>query len=330
MRAFAIFKATGASYNQIIKLVLYESLLLGTLGTLIGLGISYAALQFISIPIVQNVSVAIILVPSTFLYAALLAFSVSFLASIYPALKIARVRPQGSSGLAEQPVLRADELNKTYWNGPEKTIALDNVNLEIRKGELLAVYGPSGSGKTTLLFLLGGFDKPTSGRILLDGIEISNMDEHRLSRIRRSTVGFVFQNYNLVEDLTVQENISLTMMFEGKTEEEMKDRTAELLDEVGLIGKERQRPSQLSAGEQQRVAIARALANRPRLVLMDEPTGNLDQDNSRAIMKLVTSISNAGGVTFIIATHNLEIVQETRSRLFLKAGRAATDFMSRS
>ncbi len=232
--------------------------------------------------------------------------------------------------MAEQPVLRADELNKTYWNGPEKTIALDNVNLEIRKGELLAVYGPSGSGKTTLLFLLGGFDKPTSGRILLDGIEISNMDEHRLSRIRRSTVGFVFQNYNLVEDLTVQENISLTMMFEGKTEEEMKDRTAELLAEVGLIGKERQRPSQLSAGEQQRVAIARALANRPRLVLMDEPTGNLDQDNSRAIMQLVTSISNAGGVTFIIATHNLEIVQETRSRLFLKAGRAATDFMSRS
>jgi putative ABC transport system ATP-binding protein len=232
--------------------------------------------------------------------------------------------------LAEQPVLRADELNKTYWNGPEKTIALDNVNLEIRKGELLAVYGPSGSGKTTLLFLLGGFDKPTSGRILLDGIEISNMNEHRLSRIRRSTVGFVFQNYNLVEDLTVQENISLTMMFERKTEEEMKERTTELLDEVGLIGKERQRPSQLSAGEQQRVAIARALANRPKLVLMDEPTGNLDQDNSRAIMQLVTSISKAGGVTFIIATHNLEIVQETPSRLLLKAGRVATDFMSRS
>jgi len=232
--------------------------------------------------------------------------------------------------LAEQPVLRADELNKTYWNGPEKTIALDNVNLEIRKGELLAVYGPSGSGKTTLLFLLGGFDKPTSGRILLDGIEISNMDEHRLSRIRRSTVGFVFQNYNLVEDLTVQENISLTMMFEGKTEEEMKERTTELLDKVCLIGKERHRPSQLSAGEQQRVAIARALANRPRLVLMDEPTGNLDQDNSRAIMQLVMSISKADGVTFIIATHNLEIVQETPSRLFLKAGRVATDFMSHS
>ncbi len=232
--------------------------------------------------------------------------------------------------MAEEPVLRTDELNKTYWNGPEKTVALDGINLEIRKGELLAVYGPSGSGKTTLLFLLGGFDKPTSGRILLDGIEISNMDEYRLSRIRRSNVGFVFQNYNLVEDLSVQENVSLTMMFEGKTEKEMKERTAELLGKVGLVGKERHRPSQLSAGEQQRVAIARALANRPRLVLMDEPTGNLDQDNSRAIMQLVTNIIRADGVTFIIATHNLEIVQETPSRLFLKAGQIATDLISHS
>jgi putative ABC transport system ATP-binding protein len=230
--------------------------------------------------------------------------------------------------LDEEPILRTSELSKTYWNGPEKTVALDNVSLEVRKRELLAVYGPSGSGKTTLLFLLGGFDRPTSGQIRLDGIEISNMDEHRLSNIRRNTVGFVFQNYNLVEELTVLENVKLTMMFEGKPEEEMKERTSELLDKVGLGGKERHRPSQLSAGEQQRVAIARALANRPRLVLMDEPTGNLDQDNSRAIMELVTSVLRADGVTFIIATHNLEIVQETPSRLFLKAGQVATDFIS--
>ncbi len=230
----------------------------------------------------------------------------------------------------EEPILRTNELNKTYWNGPEKTVALDDVNLKVRRGELLALYGPSGSGKTTLLFLLGGFDKPTSGRILLDGIEISNMDEQRLSTIRRNTVGFVFQNYNLVEELTVLENVRLTMMFDGKHGEEMKKRTSELLNKVGLVGKERHRPSQLSAGEQQRVAIARALANRPMLVLMDEPTGNLDQDNSRAIMQLVASVMRADGVTFIIATHNLEIVQETPSRLFLKAGRVATDFISHS
>jgi len=232
--------------------------------------------------------------------------------------------------LDEKLLLRTDELSKTYWNGPEKTVALDNVSLQVRKGELLAVYGPSGSGKTTLLFLLGGLDKPTAGKVLLDGIEISNMDEHRLSRIRRTTVGFVFQNYNLVEELTVLENVKLTMMFEGKPEEEMKERTSELLDKAGLVGRERHRPSQLSAGEQQRVAIARALANRPRLVLMDEPTGNLDQDNSRALVQLVTSIIRGEGVTFVIATHNLEIVQGTPSRLFLNAGRVATDFISQS
>jgi putative ABC transport system ATP-binding protein len=232
--------------------------------------------------------------------------------------------------LAEEPILRAVELNKTFWNGPEKTVALDKVSLEIRKRELLAIYGPSGSGKTTLLFLLGGFDRPTSGRVLLDGVEISNMDEHRLSQIRRRSVGFVFQNYNLVEELTAIENVKLTMMFDGMAEDEMKERAGELLDQVGLAGKERRRPSQLSAGEQQRVAIARALATRPRLVLMDEPTGNLDQANSRTIMRLVETIMLVDDVSFVIATHNLEVVQETPLRLFLNAGRVATGFLSPS
>jgi putative ABC transport system ATP-binding protein len=232
--------------------------------------------------------------------------------------------------LDEDLILKTDELSKTYSNGSENTLALDDVNLELRKGELLAVYGPSGSGKTTLLFLLGGFDKPTSGRILLDGMEISRMDEHRLSKIRRSNIGFVFQNYNLIEELSVLENVKLTMMFDGKRVGEMRERANELLDKVGLVGKDRHRPSQLSAGEQQRVAIARALANRPRLVLMDEPTGNLDQDNSRALVHLVTSIIRDEGVTFVIATHNLEIVQRAPSRLLLKAGRVATDLLSQS
>ncbi|HEV2120316.1 MAG TPA: ABC transporter ATP-binding protein [Candidatus Bathyarchaeia archaeon] len=232
--------------------------------------------------------------------------------------------------MGEESVLRAVELNKTFWAGPEKTVALDNVSLEIRKKEILAVYGPSGSGKTTLLFILGGFDKPTSGRVMLDGIEISNMDERRLSQIRRSAVGFVFQNYNLVEELTVLENVKLTMMFDGIIEDEMKKRASELLNRVGLAGKEKRRPSQLSAGEQQRVAIVRALANGPRLVLMDEPTGNLDQDNSRIIMEFVANIMLVDDVSFIIATHNLEIVQETPLRLFLNAGRVAAGFLSQS
>jgi len=227
--------------------------------------------------------------------------------------------------LDEQILLQTQELSKTYWNGPERTVALDQVNLQVHQGELLALYGPSGSGKTTLLFLLGGLDRPTSGRILLQGLEISNLDERRLSQVRRNVVGFVFQNYNLVDELTALENITLTMMFEGKPGQEMRERAIELIGLVGLAGKERHRPSQLSAGEQQRVATARALANRPRIVLMDEPTGNLDQENSRSLMQLVTSINRDEGVTFIVATHNLEIVRNTKSKILLKAGRLAED-----
>jgi ABC-type lipoprotein export system ATPase subunit len=222
-------------------------------------------------------------------------------------------------------ILRTESLSKTYVNGPEKTVALDDVNLNVRRGELLAIYGPSGSGKTTLLFLLGGLDRPTSGQIFLDSLEISNLDERRLSKLRRSEVGFVFQNYNLVEDLTVLENVKLTMMFEGKSEQEMAQRASDVLRKVGVAHKEKNRPSQLSAGEQQRVATARALANRPRLVLMDEPTGNLDQDNSRGLMNLIEEIRIAEGVTFIVATHNQEIVQATASNVFLKGGRIVND-----
>jgi putative ABC transport system ATP-binding protein len=222
-------------------------------------------------------------------------------------------------------LLRTEELSKTYWNGSESTVALDKLNLQVRKGEFLAVYGPSGSGKTTLLFLLGGLDRPTSGRIFLEGVEVSTLDERRLSRVRRNAVGFVFQHYNLVEELTALENITLTMMFEGKPPHEMKERAMELIGQVGLAGKERHRPSQLSAGEQQRVAVARALANRPKMVLMDEPTGNLDEENSRSLMQLVTNINRDEEVTCIVATHNLEIIRKSKSKILLRSGQLAVD-----
>lgn len=230
----------------------------------------------------------------------------------------------------EKAILKTELLNKTYWNQSGKTVALADVNLGVPRGKLLAVYGPSGSGKTTLLFLLGGFDRPTSGRIWLDGIDISNLDEASLSKIRRHKVGFVFQNYNLVDELTVRENIGLTMMFENRPRQEIVEVTDQLVSKIGLAEKVRHRPSQLSAGEQQRVAIARALANRPKLVLMDEPTGNLDQENSRTILELITEIMHNDGVTFVIATHNVDIVRGTPSRLFLKAGRAVADVLTNS
>jgi len=218
-------------------------------------------------------------------------------------------------------ILRTEGLSKSYGNGLEKTTALDNVNLQIPRGKLLAVYGPSGSGKTTLLFLLGGLDKPTSGKIYFDGVEVTSMSERKLSKLRRNSFGFVFQNYNLVDELTVLENVMLTMTFEGRSEREMTDRAKHLLERVGVAGKERRRPSQLSAGEQQRTAVARAIANRPKLVLMDEPTGNLDQENSQELMQLVTEMIQVEGATCIVATHNLDIVHEAQSNILLKSGR---------
>ena len=143
-------------------------------------------------------------------------------------------------------------------------------------------------------------------------------------------VGFVFQNYNLVDELTVRENVGLTMMFEGRPQQEIIRVTDQLIERIGLTEKRRHRPSRLSAGEQQRVAVARALANSPQLVLMDEPTGNLDQENSRIILELVADIMKHDGVTFVVATHNLDIVRGTPFRLSLKAGRAATDLLSNS
>ena len=230
----------------------------------------------------------------------------------------------------DEAILRTEELCKTYVNGSETTVALDNINIQVDRGEFLALYGPSGSGKTTLLFLLGGLDRPTSGKIYFDGTEVSGLDERRLSKIRRSKVGFVFQNYNLVDDLTALENVKLTMMFDGKSGREMAQRARELLSQVGVAHKEGYRPSQMSAGEQQRVAVARALANRPRLVLMDEPTGNLDQANSRGLMRLVEQIMRTAGVTFIVATHNPEIVNAASSRIFLKSGRSIEDSILQS
>jgi putative ABC transport system ATP-binding protein len=222
--------------------------------------------------------------------------------------------------LDDKFILRTEGLSKTYGNGPERTIALDSVSLQVARGKMLALYGPSGSGKTTLLFLLGGLDKPTSGRIYFNGVEVTNMNERRLSRLRRNAIGFVFQNYNLVDELTVSENVMLSMMFEGKSKREMRSRAEQLLSRVGIIGKEQRRPSQLSAGEQQRVAVARAIANEPQVVLMDEPTGNLDQENSQQLMRLVADMVQAEGTTCVVATHNLEIVHEAQSKVFLKSG----------
>jgi putative ABC transport system ATP-binding protein len=207
--------------------------------------------------------------------------------------------------LAGPPMVEAIGLSRDYGTGDAIVRAVRSIDLAVGRGELLAVRGRSGSGKTTLLNLLGGLDRPTAGRVLIDGREISAMDEDELVGVRRQTVAFVFQAFGLVPFLTAAENVEVPLRLVHADATARDTRVADLLDLVGLGERARHRPHELSGGEQQRVAIARALANKPSLLLADEPTGQLDSDTGHSIMTLLRTIIRAEGITAIVATHDL-------------------------
>jgi putative ABC transport system ATP-binding protein len=202
------------------------------------------------------------------------------------------------------PMVEAIDLVRDYPTGETVVHALRGINLRVGRGELLAVRGRSGSGKTTLLNLLGGLDKPTSGRVLVDGLEISAMSEEELVGVRRRTVAFVFQAFGLVPFLSAIENVEVPLRLVHANARERDERVAHLLEIVGLADRARHRPHELSGGEQQRVALARALANRPSLLLADEPTGQLDSDTGHVIMLLLRSIVRREAITAVVATHD--------------------------
>ncbi len=201
------------------------------------------------------------------------------------------------------------QLSKTYSRGEATVAALRDVNLEIRRGEFCAFVGPSGCGKSTLLNLIAGLDVPTSGDILLDGRSTRNLTSHEWTTIRRETVGIVFQAFHLVHGLTAEENIALPLMLRGDVGRAVTTRVDEVLEMVGMSGRRRHRPGELSGGEQQRVAIARALAHRPRLLLADEPTGNLDSHQGADIMTLIRALAKAGQQTVLLVTHSAHSAQ---------------------
>lgn len=215
-------------------------------------------------------------------------------------------------------------LNKTYLLGEAEVEVLKDITLTVTKGEFVVLCGPSGSGKTTLLNLISGIDRPTSGKILVLGEDLTVQDEDFLAEFRCSHVGFVFQSYNLVSTLTVAENVAFPMEWVRKPEAEIEMRVAKLLDTVGLQPRANHFPSQLSGGEQQRVAFARALANDPRLILADEPTGNLDAKNVQKITQVLQMLK-ANGKTVIVATHDPELIQLADRTLFLEDGRLTTE-----
>ncbi len=201
-------------------------------------------------------------------------------------------------------VLEARGLGKTYTTGPQPVVALRDFDLTVEPGTLTVVKGRSGSGKTTLLNLLGGLDHPTAGTVMIEGTDIGSLSPSELARLRRTTIGFVFQTFGLLPILTAAENVEVPMRLAQAAHDSRRGRSATLLEHVGLAGRAKHRPHELSGGEQQRVAIARALANEPKLLLADEPTGQLDSRTGKTIIELILNVVREDGVAAIVATHD--------------------------
>lgn len=218
-------------------------------------------------------------------------------------------------------VLETEKLDKIYRLGGRSIRALSDINLKVKRGDFVSIMGPSGSGKTTLLNILGCLDRPTSGKVILDDVDVTSVPEKELYRIRRYKIGFVFQTFNLLPYLSALENVELPMEGTGKSKGEMRKRALELLRLVGLAERENHKPLRLSAGEQQRVAIARALANDPSIVLADEPTGNLDAKTKYEIVRLLGKLNAEQGTTIVMVTHDSAMASHARRVLILSDGK---------
>ncbi len=220
-----------------------------------------------------------------------------------------------------EPLVHAVALAKSYLLAGERVVALDDLSLDVAPGEAVSITGPSGSGKTTLLNLVGGLDRPTAGAIAVAGRDLAALSSDDLAAYRRVTVGFVFQAFRLLPYLTALENVALPLLLAGVPRPAARARATQGLERVGLAARAGHRPTQLSAGEQQRVAVARAIANRPAILLADEPTGNLDETAARALLELFGELRARDGLTLLVATHNTDVAARGDREIRLRAGR---------
>jgi putative ABC transport system ATP-binding protein len=222
-------------------------------------------------------------------------------------------------------VIEINDLVKIYDSTAVKVTAVDGVNLTIEQGEFTAIVGPSGSGKTTLLNMIGGLDKPTSGTICVDRVDITKLTDKQLVDFRLNNIGFVFQSYNLIPVLTASENVSFIMEMQGLPKPEIKKRTEEILTRVGLGERINSRPNQLSGGQQQRVAVARAIASVPKFVLADEPTANLDSKATEKLLDMMEELNHKDNVTFLFSTHDQRVMNKAHRILVLEDGKIVRD-----
>lgn len=200
-------------------------------------------------------------------------------------------------------VIELQEVSKIYQSGPVEVKALDSISLKVAEGEFLSVMGPSGSGKSTFLNVLGCLDKPTSGEVIINGTNTSDLSDSKLTELRRDAIGFVFQHYNLIPTLTAFENVELPMIFRQASRDE-REKAKDILELVGLAKEVNRKPTEMSGGQQQRVSIARALANNPSILLCDEPTGNLDSKSGKTVMKIIEDLNKEQGITVVLVTHD--------------------------
>lgn len=217
-------------------------------------------------------------------------------------------------------IIKTEKLAKSYNGGKFKTFALRGVDLEIDRGSFTCIVGPSGHGKSTLMHLIGGLDRPSEGKVLIDGVDLGSLSDGQLSELRAEKIGFVFQFFNLLPNLTALENVETAMMFANTSQKSQEAKAKKILGQLGLKAKLKAKPSELSGGQQQRVAIARALANDPEVLLMDEPTGNLDSESAAEVLEAVYKLHQVGK-TIVIVTHNDEIAARAEKIVKIRDGR---------
>jgi len=222
-------------------------------------------------------------------------------------------------------IIEIKGISKTYDKDTMPVQALDNIDLVFRDGEFASIVGPSGSGKTTLLNIIGGLDDPTEGNVLIDGINITSLSGRRKTAFRLKNIGFVFQSFNLIPVLTVRENIEFIMQLQGASKQGRLSRTDELIEAVGLSDKKNCRPNKLSGGQQQRVAVARALASKPKFILADEPTANLDSKSAENLLDIMEKLNREENITFIFSTHDARVMKKARRIITIEDGRVIDD-----
>ncbi len=224
--------------------------------------------------------------------------------------------------------LKVENLSKIYDSSAGRVVALDNVSFAIKKGEFVSVVGPSGSGKSTVLNLVGALDRPTSGKIYIDGIDIFSLSDSEIATMRNGRIGFIFQSFNLINRTTVQKNVKLPGVIAGMSSDDVNSRAIKILEALGIADKKNQKPVNLSGGQQQRVAIARSLINNPTIILADEPTGNLDTKTGDDVFDMLRMLSHKFKRTIVMVTHNPELAESTDRSILLRDGRIEKDVIN--